>query len=353
VLEIAMTQQTVIRWPTSLLPCFPILLGLAILSPALAQDMPFPQADRQLVNDSQLRGTSSESELRRWLENMWIHHRFTFAEMTQVTGKSEPELRQLIEHFSLEHNLAARTDQGKLLVLPYPGGRHPRIGFLEGAIDPQRETKLSVFAPWDQRAYAVIDSPEAIWSNLGLTYLAHTHIPTIWSEQNIELPQQEWQQLPDGNFESVRVLPNGIEFGVKVIPLVGQLRMKMWLTNGSDRELSDLRVQNCIMLKGLPGFETQTNDNKLFDSGYALAFSANRQRWVITAWDPVHRNWGNANCPCIHSDPKFDDCPVGETKFLRGWFSFYEGTDIVAELARIEATGWRTHPLHHRGIPVK
>ena len=24
--------------------------------------------------------------------------------------------------------------------MPYPGGRHPRIGFLEGAVDPQRET---------------------------------------------------------------------------------------------------------------------------------------------------------------------------------------------------------------------
>ena len=70
-------------------------------------------------------------------------------------------------------------------MLPYPGGRHPRIGFLEGAIDPQRETKLSVFTPWHDSSYVVADVPEAIWSNLGLTYLAHTHIPTIWTAQKI------------------------------------------------------------------------------------------------------------------------------------------------------------------------
>jgi hypothetical protein len=37
-------------------------------------------------------------------------------------------------------------------VLPYPGGRHPRVGFLDGAIDPQRGTKASVFAPWGKTA---------------------------------------------------------------------------------------------------------------------------------------------------------------------------------------------------------
>lgn len=337
-----MPQQTVTRWTYCLPLYLALLLGFAIPSSIRAQNT--GESQKRIV---------SEDELPGWIENMWSYHRYTFPEMTQVTGKSEAELRALIDKFSLTQDTPSTVPSDKLLVLPYPGGRHPRIGFLEGAIEPQRETKLSVFAPWDRHAYAVIDIPEAIWSNLGLTYLAHTHIPTIWSAQNVELPRQEWQQLPDGNFESVRVLPNGIEFGVKVIPLSSQLRMKMWITNGSDRGLSDLRVQNCVMLKGLPGFENQTNDNKLFDNGYAVAFSADRQRWVISAWDPVHRNWGNANCPCIHSDPKFDDCPVGETKFLRGWFSFYQGKDIAAELARIEATGWRTHPLHHRGQPVK
>src|SRR6202008_264781 len=80
---------------------------------------------------------------------------------------------------------------GGLLVLPYPGGRHPRIGFLAGAVRPQRETKVSVFAPWDETSYVVADVPEAIWSNLGLTYLAHTHVDTVWTKQQIELEPLE------------------------------------------------------------------------------------------------------------------------------------------------------------------
>ena len=42
----------------------------------------------------------------------------------------------------------------------YPGGRHPRRGFLDGAIEPQRETKISVFPPWNDGGYAVSIFPK-------------------------------------------------------------------------------------------------------------------------------------------------------------------------------------------------
>ena len=117
--------------------------------------------------------------------------------------------------------------------------------------------------------------------------------------------------------------------------------MEMWLTNGTDQKLTDLRVQNCVMLKAAGGFEQQTNDNKLFQGPYAACHSADRRRWIITAWDPLQRTWGNEQCPCLHSDPQFPDCEPGQTQRLRGWLSFYEGSDIERELQRIEATGWR------------
>ena len=117
--------------------------------------------------------------------------------------------------------------------------------------------------------------------------------------------------------------------------------MTMFLKNGTGQPLSDLRVQNCVMLKGAEGFDQQTNDNKKFVEGYAVAGSLDGTRWIISGWDPIHRAWGNAPCPCLHSDPKFPDCPPGETQHLRGWLSFYQGTDLDAELKRIEATGWR------------
>jgi hypothetical protein len=96
-----------------------------------------------------------------------------------------------------------------------------------------------------------------------------------------------------------------------------------------------------VMLKGAVGFDDQTVDNKLFEAPYAACRSRDGKRWVISAWDPCHRAWSNAPCPCLHSDPKFADCAPGETQRLRGWLSFYEGDDIRSELSRIEATGWR------------
>src|SRR5439155_25561291 len=127
--------------------------------------------------------------------------------------------------------------------------------------------------------YVVVDLPEAIWSNLGLIYLAHTHVPTVWTELKVELPELEWQRGADGTYESERKLPNGILFGAKVVPTPKVVRMELWLTNGSTNTLTDLRVQNCVMLKGAAGFNQQTNDNKVFSSPYVACQSADGKHW--------------------------------------------------------------------------
>jgi hypothetical protein len=274
---------------------------------------------------------------------MVVYHDFSNEEVQLATGLTEEEIHAALRRLGIRRgNRPARPPDAPLLVLPYPGGRHPRIGFLDGAVDPQRETKVSVFTPWDPAGYVVVDIPEAIWSNLGLTYLAHTHIPTIWSEQGIELEPREWERAEDGSLTSDRKLPNGIAFGTRVVPHRDHVEMEMWLTNGTDRELTDLRVQNCVLLKGAPGFEAQTNDNKVFSGPYAACRSADGRRWIVTAWDPLHRAWANPPCPCLHSDPKFPDCGPGQTSRLRGWLSFHEGSTINAEIVRIDATGWRS-----------
>jgi len=288
------------------------------------------------------RRPASESELRSWLENMVWHHRFSTAEIAAATGLTAPDIDAALKKFDIRpETKPKRAADEPLLVLPYPGGRHPRIGFLDGAVAPQRETKVSIFTPWDEASYVVADIPEAVWSNLGLTYLAHTHVPTIWTKQNIELERLEWTRKSDGTFEIQRKLPNGIIFGTKVIPGRDAVRMEMWLTNGTPEKLSDLRVQNCVMLKGAAGFEVQSNDNKVFSKPYVAARNKTGDRWIITAWEPCDRAWGNAPCPCLHSDPKFPDCAPGETKRLQGLLSFYEGKEIDQEFRRIEATGWK------------
>jgi hypothetical protein len=286
------------------------------------------------------RKPADDAEMRYWLENMVIDHGYSIDEVCTATGMGTEEVATALKNFGIGDSDDRVADPIKpadsLRMLPYPGGRHPRVGFLEGAIAPQRETKVSVFTPWDPKSYAVLDLPEAIWSNLGLTYLAHTHIPTIWDEKKETLEALEWERRDDGSLFSERTLPNGIVFGTHVVAKADHIEMKMWLKNGTDAELTDLRVQNCVMLKAVDGFADQTNDNKLLRQPFVAARNAAGDRWMITAWDPCHRAWANPPVPCLHSDPKFPDCPPGETRTLHGWFSFYQGTDIDAELGRIE-----------------
>jgi prepilin-type processing-associated H-X9-DG protein len=284
----------------------------------------------------------NDEELRYWLENMVWNHGFTTAEIWAATGLTEDEIAMAQKKYGIRpDNRPVRPNNPPSLILPYPGGRHPRIGFLEGAIDPQRETKFSVFTPWDPNSYVVVDVPEAIWSNLGLTYLAHTHIDTIWTKQGIELPKLEWNRPADGSLNIRRTLPNGLKFGVTAVPSREAVRMEMWLENGTTGRLTDLRTQICVMTKMAVGFAAQTNENKVFTDPYVACRSEDGERWIITAWEGCDRPWGNADCPCFHSDPHFPDLDFGQRARLRGWLSFYEGPDIRAELARIEATGWR------------
>lgn len=306
------------------------------------------RADDAVVNANKVTGRrpANDDELRYWLVNSLYDHRFQVEEAGLALGLPGTEV--LAELYRLKIPTDATVtikSQNMLKVLPYPGGRHPRIGFLDGAIDPQRETKVSVFTPWqpdnkEGADYVVVDVPEAIWSNLGLTYLAHTHVPTIWSKAGVDLEPLEWERRDDGMLFHRRKLPNGIEYTSLVVPHQDHVSMTMTLTNGTEETLSDLRVQNCVMLKRAKGFDSQTNDNKIFRAPYVAVHDDSGKRWIVTAWLPNHRAWGNPPCPCLHSDPKFPDCQPGQTQTLRGWLSFYEGEDIEAELKRIEALEW-------------
>ena len=289
------------------------------------------------------RPPANEADLRYWLQNMVWHHHFSTGEIMAATGLTSEEISRALNRLDITPaNKPKRSSESPLLVLPYPGGRHPRFGFLEGAIRPQRETKASVFTPWDESSYVVVDVPEAIRSNLGLLYLAHTHVPTVWTEAGVELEPLEWRRGDKGLLDISRKLPNGVVFATRIQPARDGVYMEIKLTNGSTERLTGLKVQNCVMLKGAKGFESQTNDNKRFQGPNAACASADGKRWIITAWEPVSRAWGNAKCPCLHSDPKFPDCAPGETARITGWLSFYEGPDFDKELARLDKIGWRT-----------
>lgn len=289
------------------------------------------------VSDS--RPPQSAEEMEYWLRNMFWGHGYSCAEAAAAVGLDVSAVERLrMERLLFPTTRPRRSPGLPPRVLPYPGGRHPRIGFLDGAVSPQRETKFSVFTPWDEDAYVVIDLPEAIWSNLGLTYLAHKHLPTIWDKQGIDLPKLEWTHRGDG-LEIRRRLPNDVEFGAQVVPRPDHVAMQFWIRNGTPEALTGLKIQMCAMLKGMPGFSAQSNHNKIFRKPYA-ACRGSGNRWVIMAWSHCVNAWGNERCPCLHSDPKLPDCaPEGRVQAV-GWLSFYEGENIEAELNRIDELGW-------------
>lgn len=289
----------------------------------------------------------NDQELRFWLENMLADHGFTEVEVSAATGLSTAEISAAVERLSVPTRVdrPPASSPSVLTILPFPGGRHPRIGFLDGAIRPQRETKFSAFLPWDPDQYVVVDVPEAIWVKRGedreLFYLAHTHVPTRWTRQGLSLDPLEWTRNENGSLRIERRLPNQVVFGATIVPTRDAIRMELWLTNGTPEILTGLVVQNCLMLKGAPDFNLLSNDNKLFSDPFVACRNAAGDRWIITAWDHCVRPWGNASCPCMHSDPQFPDCAPGETQRLHGWLSFYEGSDIEAELRRINSLAWR------------
>ena len=277
---------------------------------------------------------TTREDTRFWLNNAVGHHGYSISETMGAIAFTADEMKTELKQEKIQPFAHSNPADG-LKVLPFPGGWHPRVGFREGAIDPQRETKVSVFTPWDPKSFVVVDVPEAIWSNLGLTYLAHTHVPTIWTQKGVNLKQLEWNRHPDGTYDVERTLPNGIRFTAKVTPREDDVAMRLTLHNGTGEKLTGMRVQNCVMLRGAHEFAAQHKENKIFRGPFAACRNDAGNRWVITAWTPIHRAWGNDLCPCLHADPKFPDAEPGQTVEVNGWLSFHEGTDIDAEIERL------------------
>ena len=279
--------------------------------------------------------TQTRQNLDFWLENMIVHHSYTAIEAAEVCGLPLHEVEERAAKLRPSPRaVPARDKSGRLKVLPYPGGRHPRIGFLDGAINPQRGTKVSIFLPWAEGGYVVLDIPEAIFSNLGLTFLAHTHVPTIWDAGNMVIENVDWTRDEDGALRMERTLPNGIRFGAVVEPRVDHASLEFWLENGTQQSLTDPRAQICLMLKGAPGFNEQTEERRLFESPVAAVKHKEDDRWILVAFERCGRLWGNSRVPCIHSDPVLPNVSAGERVSVTGRLWFYEGAHVENEVKR-------------------
>ncbi len=253
-----------------------------------------------------------------WLETCAAHG-YGAVETAMATGLEAPEVAR---------RAVATPAPPPFAILPYPGGRHPRIGFLDGAVDPHRDTKFSLFLPGG--GYAVVDFPEALWADGELQYLAHTHIPTAWDKKGVRLPRMDWTRRPDGGLEARRVLPDGLEFSARVTPSASGADLELRVRNGGDRVRTGLRAQVCVMLKGAPGFNAQTKTNKrhLPDAVCAVS-SEDGSRWLAVRFERA-KTWDNPPCPCIHSDPVFGDLEPGAEAVSRGRVWFQAGREFPA-----------------------
>jgi len=238
---------------------------------------------------------------------------------------------QMLEIKNAGYTPAGIPGAGKITVLPYPGGRHPRIGFREGMLSPMRGTKVGIFLPWDPGEYIVLDLPEAIFSQFGLTFLAHKHIPTIFDLQKKKIHNQDWKVHPDGRLTNLWDLPNKMVIGTEIVPGMDQVVMALWLYNGTrDTTFTGLQTQICIMTGAAQDFDTRTNENKIFQNPVAAVKSEKGDRWIMTAWNGCNHVWGNEDCPCMHSDPVLPDCAPGDTVRVSGkiWFSQGKSPEI-------------------------
>lgn len=280
---------------------------------------------------------ASRRDSAYWLENMLVDHHFSTQEAAQVLGWNQGEVRRRAAELerSGQSKIAPSGDE-RIRVLPYPGGREVRMGFLDGNRDWQRGTKASVFLPWEPSSYVVMDLPEAIFSGDRLLFLGHTHVPTVFDEHNVALENVDWTREATGALRLERTFTNDFArfaFGASIRPGSRGAEMELWLRNLSDKPLTALRTQICGHLKGAPQFNLQTTANKIFRTPAVAVHSAGKDQWIIVAWEHCGRAWGQPNVPCIHADPVLPDCAPGETVRARGRIWFYEGGDIDGELA--------------------
>lgn len=258
----------------------------------------------------------------QWLENMHVYHGYGMSEMEAVTGWEAPMVARALQSAGLLDRLPFPPLGESFRILPYPGGRHPRIGFRDGAIDPWPHTKCSVFLPWDPSSFVVIDLPEAVWvqreGQAELLFLAHTHLPTIWSRQGEKVTVRPWRRERSGGWRTSLDLPNGVRVTSRIWPEKGYVAMELAINNPTDQTLRGLRVQQCVLLGQARGFDEQTNANKRFAVPWAGCCDRTGSRWILVRWERAQRCWGNPPCPCLHSDPQLPDCPPGQTRRLRG-----------------------------------
>jgi len=216
-----------------------------------------------------------------------------------------------------------------------------------------------VCPPWTGDGYVWLDFPEAVFCAGELLFLSH--LSAAFKQAYPLVPHVPWPDTAGGIAFS-RTLPNGVGFsGALTRKDAGTVAMELHLVNGSDRTLTDVRLQTCAYLRAIKEFADYTNENKLVhvvDAGwtplaqamelqeergsYRIGWRAGRQaadlpvmvtlsnqaeRLVAMTWGQcTYSLVGNPNHPCMHADPYCEDLAPGTCATIHGELIFFQGT---------------------------
>ncbi len=216
-----------------------------------------------------------------------------------------------------------------------------------------------VSPPWPSQDYVWLDFPEAIFSEAGLLFLSHVSPahPVMFPG----LPKVAWQRTERGMcFE--RCLPNGVVFGGALRARDGStVALEIFLRNGSDQPLRNVKLQTCAYLRGIREFADHTMANKyvhvprkgwapfeearrsgascgqyrlgwrsgpkIADQPVMATVSSRGDRIVAITWyESTYSLTGNPHHPCMHADPFFPDLDPGQRARIDGGLIFFEGS---------------------------
>jgi hypothetical protein len=225
----------------------------------------------------------------------------------------------------------------------------------------ENEQVAWISPPWESQEYVWFDFPEAIHIEGEFYYIGHLskRFPT-------RFPTEKWVpwQKTENGIGYEQVLPNGIAFGGEIIQKEKNIAgLKIWITNGSGKELKDVMLLTCAYLNGIKEFDKPTNDNKfvhlpqkgwmsitktngtdsvkngyyvgwLNEGEYPLADlpvvvvqSKTEEHLLALTWfEDTHAFIGNPNHPCVHADPVFHNLKPGESQTIYGELIFFEGS---------------------------
>lgn len=290
------------------------------------QSLPTSEDRHLLAHARPLKSNSRD----QWLDNMIIDHRYTAHEIHNAT-------RMSVDHAEQEIATRASPDRtySDVRTRPYPGGRYLGIGGRHDQAVPPRNLLMSVFAPWADGGYAVVELPRSL--AVGNTSLIDTTSETVTTR--VRSKTREWQNIGSG-WEALHQLDDGSSLHALVTPSArGALfRLSHNAPANADSTGEDLTLTTVVQLQAVDGLNLRERLHRV-ERPPLVAFRGERSdRWLITGWQDLREITELSYQPSLSiiADMTDQDADEVGSKVTIGGLWFYEGEDVGQALAACE-----------------